>query len=57
MTDNELAYIMNAIREIGKNHKKWRNDYIYNRHTNEFRHNAEPEDKTDQVRSWFELEN
>jgi selenocysteine lyase/cysteine desulfurase len=56
MTDSELDYIMDAIREIGRNHKKWSNDYIYNRQTNEFRHKNEPEDKTILIRNWFELD-
>jgi selenocysteine lyase/cysteine desulfurase len=55
MTDAELNYIMDAIRQVQKNHKKWSDDYIYNRQTNEFRHKYEPEDKTILVRKWFEL--
>jgi len=57
MTDNELYYILDAIRQVQKNHKKWSDDYLYNRHTNEFRHKNEPEDKTVQVIDWFNLEN
>jgi selenocysteine lyase/cysteine desulfurase len=57
MTDEELNYIMGALREVAKNHKKWGNDYIYNRHTNEFRHKDEPEDKTPLIKNWFVLEN
>jgi selenocysteine lyase/cysteine desulfurase len=55
MTDYELLYIMDAIGQVQKNHKKWSDDYIYNRQTNEFRHQNEPEDKTVLVREWFEL--
>lgn len=57
MTDDELSYILDAIKQVGKNHKKWCDDYVYNRHTNEFRHRNEPEDKTNLVRGWFDLEN
>jgi len=30
-------------------------DSIYNNHTNEFRHNSEPEDRTWVVEPWFKL--
>ena len=55
MTDHELDYIIEAIRQISMNHKKWYDDYMYNRHTNEFHHKDEPEDKTVIVRDWFDL--
>jgi len=55
MTDEELRYIMEAISQVQKNHRNWEKDYVYNRHTNEFRHLNEPEDKTVQVKEWFEL--
>jgi selenocysteine lyase/cysteine desulfurase len=56
MTDDELAYITHAIRQVQKNHKKWCDDYVYNRHTNEFRHKTEPEDKSVLVSGWFDLD-
>ena len=55
MTNDELQYIMDAIRQVQKNHQKWGEDYLYNRHINEFRHRAEPEDKTVLVSNWFDL--
>jgi selenocysteine lyase/cysteine desulfurase len=55
MTNDELIYITDAIRQVQKNHKKWGEVYLYNRHTNEFRHKNEPEDKTELVREWFDL--
>ena len=57
MTDDELVYILDAIKQVRNNHKKWCDDYIYNRHTNEFRHKNEPEDKSVFVEDWFKLEN
>ncbi len=56
MTDEELSIILNAINEISINHKEWGKDYIYNRQTNEFRHKNEPEDKTEVIMPWFELD-
>ncbi|MBW6460259.1 MAG: aminotransferase class V-fold PLP-dependent enzyme [Bacteroidales bacterium] len=55
MTDAELDYIMDAIRQVQQNHLEWGKDYIYNRSTNEFRHKDEPEDKTTVVKDWFIL--
>ncbi len=56
MTDDELYYIVDAIRQVQKNHSHWKKDYIYNNHTNEFRHINEPEDKSIYVKDWFELD-
>ncbi len=56
MTDDELYFIIDAIRQVQKNHHTWGKDYIYNRHTNEFRHYKEPEDKTVLVKDWFNLD-
>jgi selenocysteine lyase/cysteine desulfurase len=36
MTNNELHYITDAIKEITINHKNWEKDYVYNPKNNEF---------------------
>jgi selenocysteine lyase/cysteine desulfurase len=56
MTDEELQYIMDAIKDIAINHAKWEGDYIYLRNVNEFRHKNEMEDKTELIKAWFELD-
>ena len=56
MTNEELYYITDAIRQIQQNHELWGGDYTYNNKTNEFRHYKEPEDKTGQVCEWFRLD-
>jgi len=56
MTDDELNFTCDAIRQVQQNHKVWSQDYIYNNKTNEFRHNLEPKDKTSQVVDWFKLD-
>ncbi len=55
MTNEELCFILDAIKQVQFNHQTWRNDYIYNNKTNEFRHKAEPDDKTAVVKPWFEM--
>lgn len=54
MSNKELRFILNAIEEIVKYHPQWKDDYIYDKHTNEFRHKlgTTPNGLID---SWFKL--
>jgi selenocysteine lyase/cysteine desulfurase len=56
MTDQELHFILEALKDIQKNHHKWLKDYIYNTKTNEFKHYKAPSDYADFVKDWFKLE-
>jgi len=56
MTTNELYFILDAIKQVQINHGTWRNDYIYNNKTNEFKHISEINDKTEIVKPWFEFD-
>ncbi|MGE5421576.1 MAG: aminotransferase class V-fold PLP-dependent enzyme [Chloroflexota bacterium] len=38
MTNDELEYILDAIGKVAGNIGEWKNDYIYDNHTNEFNH-------------------
>ncbi|HOK38905.1 MAG TPA: aminotransferase class V-fold PLP-dependent enzyme [Bacteroidales bacterium] len=38
MTDSELNYIIDALKDIAENHKIYSKDYIYDKHKNEFYH-------------------
>jgi selenocysteine lyase/cysteine desulfurase len=55
MTDEELLYITGSIRKISLSASEWAADYVYDRHTNEFRHKnfTTPEPA---VSSWFDLD-
>ncbi len=55
MTNDELYFILDAIRQVKKHHAVWGKQYVYNCKNNEFRHFREPEDKSVFVKSWFEL--
>lgn len=46
--------LYNLKNTVGHN-LVWQKEYIYNNHTNEFRHNSEPEDRTWVVEPWFKL--
>ncbi len=56
MTDEELYFIIDAIKQVQQNHIEWRKAYTYNNKTNEFKHIDEPVDKTELVAPWFELD-
>jgi hypothetical protein len=56
MTNEELYFTIDAIRQVQANYTEWSKDYIYNNKTNEFRNHKEPEDKTVIVADWFNLE-
>ena len=36
MTNEEIYFIMNAIKELSQNHREWSNDYSYNSSNNSF---------------------
>jgi selenocysteine lyase/cysteine desulfurase len=56
MTDEELETFIDAMHQLVKNIDMWKEDYIYNKRKNEFRHRNEPEDKSVYVQDWFRLE-
>jgi selenocysteine lyase/cysteine desulfurase len=55
MTDDELYFIINALKEIRDNIKAWEHDYVYNKHTNEFKHFSDNCSITSRVNDWFRL--
>jgi selenocysteine lyase/cysteine desulfurase len=56
MTDDELYFILNAIKETIHNAKEWSKDYQYDKHTNEFCHINVPANDESGIISWFEFE-
>jgi selenocysteine lyase/cysteine desulfurase len=55
MKDEELLYIIDALKQIQRNHWEWEKDYTYNKNTNEFRNNHNVNDSTN-VESWFNFD-
>lgn len=55
MTNQELDFILNALEEISINHKLWAEDYVYNKHTNEFKHISDNCHITERVNEWFRM--
>ncbi|MBN1638004.1 MAG: aminotransferase class V-fold PLP-dependent enzyme [Ignavibacteriales bacterium] len=56
MTNDELNYSLNAIKEIVKNIDKWQEDYTYSNRTNEFYHKNEKYEEYNFVRQWFKFD-
>jgi len=56
MTDDELIFIIDAIKMVAVHHTEWKKDYLYNQHTNEFKHINEWHQKDELVKSWFVME-
>jgi selenocysteine lyase/cysteine desulfurase len=57
MTNRELLFITEAIRQVAENADEWGKDFYYDRHTNEFHHCNFPEkySYSDNISSWFDL--
>ncbi|MFH1118280.1 MAG: aminotransferase class V-fold PLP-dependent enzyme [Bacteroidota bacterium] len=55
MTNDEIEFILNGLAEIKQNHLKWSEDYMYNKHTNEFKHVKDNCSIADRVNEWFKL--
>jgi selenocysteine lyase/cysteine desulfurase len=55
MTDEELLYITNAIRETVVHAEEWKKDYCYDRHTNEYSHCKLSEQQAAGYKDWFKL--
>jgi selenocysteine lyase/cysteine desulfurase len=55
MTKRELEFILDAIRQVAEHHKTWGADYIYEKHTNEFRHRT-GNHRNGRIASWFTLD-
>ncbi len=53
MTNNEVYFIINALKEISKNYKIWEKDYLYNKKNNEFEYSKKFNQKN--YKKWFNL--
>jgi len=53
MTNSELLYIIDAMKQIISNINTWKNDYLYSQHTNEFYHKTFKENNY--LNQWFRI--
>ena len=54
MTNAEIVYILNAIRDTAARFREWEADYCYDAGSNEFRFRGNRNAEERQVREWFE---
>ena len=54
-SNQELYFILNAIKEIAGNIKKWEKDYAYSHITNEFIHIQYNDEEIKYVEDWFKM--
>ncbi len=55
MTNDELRFILEAIKQTVENAGEWINDYTYSSKTNEFYHKSVNEKHEKMISDWFEL--
>lgn len=55
MTDEELDFILNAIKEVVRYASEWEKDYLYDIHTNEFHHSTFREKDSSGYSHWFDF--
>jgi hypothetical protein len=55
MTNDELLFILDAIRQTVENSEMWKKDYCYDKHTNEFHHCKSPDNNNARYSNWFKL--
>ncbi|MCJ7820596.1 MAG: aminotransferase class V-fold PLP-dependent enzyme [Bacteroidales bacterium] len=55
MTDDELLFILDAIKQTVENAEKWKKDYVYDMATNEFMHREFPKLSDSDFHGWFKL--
>ncbi len=55
ISDAEVLYFANAIKEIAANFREWKKDYIYSPKKNEFEHRSESGNRDGWIEEWFKL--
>jgi len=55
MSNEEIFYIINGIREIVNNINEWQTDYDYDAHKNEFFHKSYNGNLNEQIKGWFNM--
>jgi selenocysteine lyase/cysteine desulfurase len=53
MTDAEVDYMINAVREVAANAQEWSKEYFYDPHINDYVHNTFPRKSPEDYIDWF----
>ncbi|MEQ9298257.1 MAG: aminotransferase class V-fold PLP-dependent enzyme [Cyclobacteriaceae bacterium] len=54
MTNEEMDYIITALKEVTKNGQTWSEDYVYDFKRNEFFHRSESGDRINHIDEWYD---
>ncbi|MEQ8713909.1 MAG: aminotransferase class V-fold PLP-dependent enzyme [Cyclobacteriaceae bacterium] len=54
MTNEEIDYIINALKEVTLEGQKWSEDYVYDFKRNEFFHHTESRERINHIDSWYD---
>ena len=54
-TNKEIKYACDSIKSLAENHEDWKNDYQYNKNTNEFVHKDAEQLELKMVENWFSI--
>jgi len=57
MTNDELLFIIDAIKQTAEKADEWGKDYLYDSHTNEFSHKRSHKKQSHDLSQWFRLDN
>jgi len=55
MTDDEVDYIIDAIKQVAENAADWEKDYVYDSFKNEYHHKDFPPKSAEDYHSWFKF--
>ena len=53
MTDAEVDYMINAVKEVAANAQEWSKEYFYDPHINDYVHNTFPRKSPEDYIDWF----
>jgi selenocysteine lyase/cysteine desulfurase len=54
MTNEEIEYILDSIKQVALNFREWKNDYVYDETSNEYQHKVFHDYSAQTVETWFE---
>ncbi|WP_299528147.1 aminotransferase class V-fold PLP-dependent enzyme [uncultured Lutibacter sp.] len=57
ITNNEVLYVCESIKQVAENYEEWAKDYTYNSIKNEYIHNTANPIEIELVNKWFESNN
>lgn len=54
MTDAEIHFVADAIEQVAQHYAAWKQDYVYNKQKNDYRHRKETEAVSNTIKAWYQ---